>query len=117
MKINIKKTNTDLNAASQDLYLKKIQEIGKFFKRDQADSVVDFEVGKSTMHHEHGEVFFAKAHINGPGRDYYAESQAESIDLAFHDMKEKLIREIRRDKDKMLTWRKKMGKLFNFFKK
>ncbi|MBN1778677.1 MAG: HPF/RaiA family ribosome-associated protein [Candidatus Buchananbacteria bacterium] len=113
--INTKKTDIQLNDHQEQAYLKKLQKVQKFFK-NEIELVTDFEVGRITNHHEHGNVYFAKAHITIPGNEFYAESSNENVDLAFNEMLGKLKSEVSKYKEKKLSDRRKNGKIKRLFR-
>ena len=113
--INIKKTDIELNDRQQQVYLKKLGKLQKYFK-NLSEVLTDFELGRTTLHHEHGSIYFAKAHITISGNDFYAEASDENIDLAFNQMFDKLMAEIRKHKEKNLIERRKASKIRRLFK-
>lgn len=65
MNIHIQAMGIELTAAIAAQVEKKMQALVKYLHADVVD--VDVEVGKTTGHHNKGQIFFCEAHIRAPG--------------------------------------------------
>lgn len=92
MKINIKATGMDLTPAIFDYTNKRMEKLGKYL--ETGDPVVAIELGKSTHHHKHGEVFRAEVRISGSGTNYYAVKEATDLYAAIDEVRDEVIQEI-----------------------
>ena len=96
MNINIKATNMELTDAIRDYVGKKIDSLEKFISQRGSNAQVQVEVGKTTHHHQKGDVFRAEINISLSGNSYQfrAESETEdlyaAIDLARDEMEREL---------------------------
>jgi len=104
MKIVIKTKNLKLDKALQQYIEEKFNSLEKFSKilYDKKDYFNHFfgkgkprveawvEIGKTTLHHQKGPVFFAECQIRLPKKSLRATSQKENIKLAITEVKDKL---------------------------
>ncbi|MEK7459795.1 MAG: ribosome-associated translation inhibitor RaiA [Patescibacteria group bacterium] len=106
MQINLKGTNIELTPSIKDYVLKKVTNLEKLLKKieeKQGKIYVNFEVGKSTLHHNKGEVFHTDCLINLNGEEFYASSDKEDLYVAIDEIKEILFNKINKNKDKKQT--------------
>lgn len=101
MKINIKSTNLELTPALREYLEEKIGMLKKFLKRWEAEGVTEIwvEVGRTTRHHQKGEVFRAEADLRVPGKVLRAEEESFDVRAAIDKMRDTLKREIIKYKD------------------
>ena len=117
MKIKITSKNFDITPAIDDYVSKKISTLGRFL--DTRDEVLcEVEIGRTTKHHNTGDIFKAEVNIVGPGsKQVYA--MAEEVDLytaidVVRDEAERVIVS-RKNKYKKL-WRRGAQKIKNLIK-
>ncbi|HEY4475211.1 MAG TPA: ribosome-associated translation inhibitor RaiA [Candidatus Paceibacterota bacterium] len=101
MNINVKATNLDLTPALKEYIEEKIGSLSKFLKRWEAEGVVEVwvEVGRTTSHHQKGNVFRAEVDIRLPRKVLRAEDEDFDVRAAIDKIKDRLKREIERYKD------------------
>ena len=123
MKINIKATGIELTPAITSYVEKKISALEKYVG-NTADIVAQVEVGKSTQHHKHGDVFRAEVHVTGAGLDLYAVSDQPDLYAAIDLVKDEVVRNALHLKGKHQTLArrgaqkvKNILKGFNIFKR
>ncbi|MDP2734788.1 MAG: ribosome-associated translation inhibitor RaiA [bacterium] len=87
---------------------KRISLLQKFMKRLEAgtEAVAFVGLARTTRHHRKGDVYYAEASIEVPGKKLRASSTGSDIRLAIDDVKEKLERELRRDKERHIAKRR-----------
>lgn len=108
VKINVKATNMDLTPEIHDYVVEKVTDLGKLLQKFQdegAEVLVQFEVAKTTNHHQSGDKLFradCNVSINGVG-DFYSHKEEQDIFAAIDIVKDKLFREIRSGKNKRET--------------
>ena len=119
MKIVIKTTGIKLNKALEDFIEEKIGELEKFSKIFQQRYFNGFfgkgkprteawvEIGKTTRHHQKGQVFFAECQMRFPGRSMRASSISNDLRLAIVQVKDKLQRQLKQYKNKKIVRRKR----------
>lgn len=99
MKINIKATNIVLTPAITAYVEKKLSVIEKFLGNNSG-AVALVEVGKSTQHHQSGDIFKAEVHVRGGGADHYAVSEKSDLYAAIDMVKDELSRTMSAEKGK-----------------
>ena len=103
MQINLKGTNLELTQDLKDYVEKRVTNLGKFLtniEENGGEVSVNFEVSKSTNHHNKGEVFHADCLINIDGEKFYASADAEDEKTAIDEIKEKIFLDINKKKNK-----------------
>ena len=106
MQINLQGKNVELTEAIKDYILKRVTNLEKILSKIEVsggDVSVSFDVAKNTNHHKSGPVFHAGCSINIKGEKFYAEIDAEDLYQAIDMVKEKLFREISKNKDRRQT--------------
>ena len=76
----------------------------RFEKREEV--LVLVELARTTTHHKKGDVFYAEVTLKIPGKPMRATFTGPDIRLAIDEVKEKLEKELRRDKGKELAKRR-----------
>ena len=95
-------TNIGLTPAITSYIEKRLEAAGKFLENDPS-AICDFEVGKTTQHHKHGDVFRAEAHIVAAKRDIYAESEQGDLYAAIDAVRDEVMHRLTSDKGKRLS--------------
>jgi len=109
MRIEIKYTRFHATDDIDEYVRKRIDSLAHFLKTFEKNSeiTVFVEIARTTRHHKHGDVFYAEATFDMGGKTIRAEATEPDIRLAIDNVKEKLKKEIRRYKDKLLESRKR----------
>lgn len=99
--------NTNIRAAGIELtpaisaYLEKLTSaIAKYLSGENI--LVQIEVGKTSNRHKHGEIFRAEVRISGDGNDFYAAAEKEDLYAAIDVVKDEIIAEIKRKKNRKI---------------
>lgn len=115
MNIAIKSTNITLTDAIREYVNCRFVFLSNFLSSQ--DTVCRIEVGKTTRHHKHGEVFRAEVRVVVNGHEYYLTSEKNDLYQAIDDVKEDLFNKIVSEKEKRQTFFKRSGtKLKNMIK-
>jgi putative sigma-54 modulation protein len=116
MSISIKSTLIELTPALRDYTEKRLTTIKKY---TEGDPLIEVEIGKTTMHHRHGDVFRAEVTlVTALGRQYRAVSEKTDLYEAIDDVRADIIREIKAGKSKTQTlFRRGSQKLKNLVKR
>src|SRR3989338_11325635 len=118
MKIIFKGTHVDLTPEIRAAINEKIGELERFTQFYNAESVEAWvDVGRSTFHHQHGNVYFAKVDLHLPGRTIHAEAEGSDIMLALTEVKDELQVEVKKFKQKGFTQRLKTWRMWKGDKK
>ena len=106
MNINIKATNTTLTNAIRDNIEVKLEVLEKFLK---PENQIFVELVEDSKHHT-GKFFRAEVQISPTGN--YAEAVASDFYEAMDLVIPKITEQMRRDKDKKISLRRRLGNLF-----
>ena len=98
MNTMIKATNIELTHAIQEYVDKRMESVYKVLNDPHA--TVRFEVGKTTNHHNKGELFQAEVDIASRGNKFFSRSIKEDLYSAIDDVKEEIIGNISSFKDR-----------------
>lgn len=98
--IIIKATNMELTSAIEDYVHRRMQSLLKFIK---TTPIFHIEIGKSTNHHRHGEIFFAEGETTIDGKKYFARAEAENLYTAVDELQAELNKELSTKKGKTRT--------------
>jgi putative sigma-54 modulation protein len=110
IKINLKVTNFEATPDVK-LYLdKKLAKIKKFVDKKQDEVILRVEIGKTTEHHKHGEVFRAEIETHLLGKDFRAEATEEDLFAAIDKAKDDILREIKGSQEKSETIIRREGR-------
>lgn len=108
--INIKGTNIELTDAIVDYFHKRMEGIEKMFDTHKdAEVVIHADLGKSSNHHKHGDVFRADVKLSHIGHELYAVSEKEDLYAAIDDVKDELMGEIKKEKTKKQSMLRRGG--------
>ena len=101
--MNIKTTNFVLDSKTREYLNKKVDSLSKFINPNDDSINLDIELGKTTEHHQKGDIYRAEFNLSVGGEFYRTEENSEdilsSIDLAI----EELSKQLRRYKTKKET--------------
>lgn len=104
----IKATDLELTPAIKSYLEAKILMINKFVDSSTGGVLADVELAKTTgQHHLQGEIFKAEINLQINGNFYRASSTQEDLYAAIDEMKDEIIRQITKDKNKKQTLFKK----------
>ena len=70
---------------------------------------MDVELGKSSMHHQTGDVFRAEINVFEGKKSYRAVAEGNDLVSALDGMKDQIVHSLRNDKTKKMTLIKKTG--------
>ncbi|MBN1325393.1 ribosome-associated translation inhibitor RaiA [Candidatus Falkowbacteria bacterium] len=98
MKIDIKGTNMELTEAIKDYVNEKIGGLERFF-----DNIIEarVDVGKTSNHHQKGDVFRAEVNLQVPNTILRAEAEREDLYMAINEVKDEIQRQLKKYKEKM----------------
>lgn len=95
MQINFTHNNIELTDAIKDYAQEKFLALKDYFDEIQ---ICDVVLGKTSNHHEKGEVFECKVHLTYPGGSFYVDKVSEDLYKAINECKDVLQRDIRKMK-------------------
>lgn len=118
MKIKITTTSIELTSAIKAYVEEKIRTVEKFaIPHDEEEVLVEVEIGKTTNHHQSGDIFRAEANLRVRGKYFRASSEKSDLYAAIDDIRDDLVRELSSHKDKTRTlFRKGAGMIKNLLR-
>lgn len=107
MQLDLKTTNLELTSPLKEYVEKRLEPLSRFVKRYEEKGEVRMfvELARITRHHQKGNVFYAEANVELPGKIVRAEATHEDIRAAVDVLKDVLKREFKKYKDRHL-WKK-----------
>lgn len=91
----------DLTTAIDQNVREKLNNINKLLNNDEANAYV--EVGRTTNHHNKGDVYRAEINLSSGEEKYYASSEGPDLYTSINDVKEQILREVKRSRGKKNT--------------
>lgn len=102
MNTNIKTTNITLTPAISEYAGKRLSKIAKLLEADPTVQC-DIELGRTTSHHNKGDIFKAEIHIVGAGKNLYANAEMDDLYTAIDAVQEEILTALRADKGKKVS--------------
>ena len=108
--MNIKFTNFELDDKTRNYLSKRLDNLKKFVDLNSPNTNLDIEIGKTSEHHQKGDIFRTELNLSISGEYYRSEEESQSITSSIDLAIEELLKQLRRDKDKKETLFKKGGR-------
>lgn len=108
--IGLKGAHMDITPAIRTYAEEKVRMLEKLFDGDD-EVFVEIELGKTTEHHQQGDVFRAEMTIKAPKANYRAAAEKEDLYAAIDVAKDDLAFQLKEDKKKQTTSVKKGGRI------
>ncbi len=109
MKINTKATSVQITGEISDYLHKKLEGLSKFLDVNDESIKIDVELGRTTKHHEKGDVFRAEINIFTKQKTFRAEVEAGDLLSAIDILKDQIFSELRSNKSKTMRLLRKGG--------
>jgi ribosomal subunit interface protein len=116
MKTSIKWTNVTNTLELEKFIEEKIGELDKYLPENTQPLEAKVEIGRTTNHHQSGDIFHAVCDLRVAGKVLRAEANREDINQAVTEVKEELQKEIKNYKETMITKRRKGERLMKALK-
>lgn len=111
MKFNLKATNVTLNDDIRSYLEKRLQSLAKLIDIDDPAVIIDVELGRTTRHHQSGDIFFAEINIHKGKDTFRAVSDRSDLHSAIDDMHDEIARELASRKGKKLSLARRGGQV------
>jgi putative sigma-54 modulation protein len=107
MRMTIEATGFEITPTIRAYIDNKIGSLARLLKRfeQERELTAIVEVGRTTKHHKHGNVFRAALNLDLPGKVVRAESENEDLRTAVDEVKNKLKNELDKYKNKLTNHR------------
>lgn len=123
MRINIETKNITITPAIESFVREKINSLEKFIKvledrkysspasgKEKPVTVAWVEIGKDTKHHKKGPFFRAECQLSFAGKSIRSEAISKDLRLAITEVKDELQRELKQQKDKIISTKKRKSR-------
>ena len=94
MRLNLKATNISLNEDIRSYLEKRLTSLGKLIDMDDPVVLIDVELGRTTKHHQSGDIFFAEINIHRRKEAFRAVSNREDLNSAIDDVHDEIAGEL-----------------------
>ena len=111
MKFNLKATNITINDGIRSYLEKRLQSLDKFLDPADQTVIVDVELGRTTRHHQRGDVFFAEINIHRGREAFRAVSNRPDLSSAIDDMHDEIAGELASRKGRKLSLARRSGQI------
>ena len=102
MQINIQATELELTEPLREYVMKRIGALTKYLKRFDNDLLrAEVEIGRTTKHHRHGDIYRAEVNLLLPGKMLRATHEDQDIRVAVDRVQDLIKREISKYKDQL----------------
>ncbi|HJN62631.1 MAG TPA: ribosome-associated translation inhibitor RaiA [Candidatus Paceibacterota bacterium] len=108
--MNIKITNFEIDNRTRDYLNKRLDNLRKFVDLESPNTKLDIEIGRTTGHHQKGDIFKTEFNLSISGEFYRVEEKSEDILSSIDASTEELSRQLRRNKGKKETLFRKGGR-------
>jgi len=102
MNINLKGSGIELTPAIREYAEKKILSLEKYLNPKNDGAVFHVDLGRTTKHHKHGEIFKAEINVIGGGLDLFAEAEAQDLYSAIDLVEKELAHELLHEKGRKI---------------
>lgn len=100
MNIQLKGTNISLTDAIQEYVDKKLSPLERFVNAQNPDTVCNVEVGKTSSHHKHGDMYRAEVRIALPSKNIYVQAEESDLYSAIDKVKDEAYHALSNNKDR-----------------
>ena len=111
MRLNFKATNLTVTNETRAYLDKKLQSLEKLLDFDDEAVIVDVELGRTTRHHQSGDVFFAEINIHRGKESFRAVADRPDLMSAIDGMRDSMARELSAGKEKRLSLLRRSGQM------
>lgn len=97
--ISLKGTNMELTDAIKEYVDQKLEAIEKLTARFDPVAELSIECGRTSNHHNKGDVYRCEMNMHVPGADLRAERDADDLYAAIDLCKDELVRQLKDEKE------------------
>lgn len=102
MRINIKGTNIELTADISDYLNKRLSSLEKLVHDKNETAMLDVEIGRTTKHHQSGDIFKSELNLNIGSKNFRAVTEATDLFSSIDAAKGQMMNELRSNKGKKM---------------
>ena len=109
MRLNIKATGITLGDDIHEYLQKRLATLEKFINLEDPAVVTTVELGRSTKHHQSGDIFYAEINIYRGKETWRAVAHEASLTAAIDAMRDEIAREATQSKGRKLSLMRRGG--------
>ena len=110
MRTSVKTTNVELNDALSRYLDEKLAHVEKFMPSGDESVHAEVEIGKTTEHHKHGDVYRAEINLHIARKNFRAVAHGEDLYAAIDEMQDEIVREVKRYTKRKRVLQKRGGR-------
>ena len=116
MKLQLKATNLELTESISTHVRERMASLERMVRRwgDEAEAYV--EVGRTTRHHRHGDVYRAETNLRFPGGRVYVTREAADLHSAIDAMRDEVLQELSKLQGRRRELYERGARAFKFLK-
>lgn len=111
MRLNLKATNITLTDDIRSYLEKRLLSLGKLITIEDPAIMINVELGRSTKHHQSGDVFFAEINIYRGKETFRAVSNRPDLNSAIDDMRDEIAGELSSRKGREISLSRRGGQI------
>lgn len=115
MRITIKTTNITLTPELSEYLNKRLSALEKLTTHESEAAIADVELGRTTKHHQTGDIYKAEINLHIGGKSFRAVEETQDLYTSIDDAKDRMMDELRSDKGKRLSLLKRGGQRVKAF--
>lgn len=115
MRTNIKTTNIVLTEELSGYLEKRLSSLDKLVAHHEEEAIADVEIGRTTKHHQSGDVFRAEINVHIGRRSFRAVREAGDLLSSIDEAKDQMMDELRSEKGKRMALIRKGGQKVKAF--
>ncbi len=109
MKIKEQGKNMQITEGIKDYLYKKLAHLEKFLDPTDESILCEVELGKTTQHHQSGDVFRTEINLHIAGKNLRAVSETDELFASIDMAKDEMVRELQVNKDKQISLLRRGG--------
>jgi len=103
MRINIKTTNITLTPDVSEYLTKRLSALEKLTSWHTEAAIADVEIGRTTQHHQTGDVYRAEINIHIGNKSFRAVQETGDLNSSIDAAKDQMMDELRSDKGRRIS--------------
>jgi putative sigma-54 modulation protein len=117
MKIKEQGKNMEITDKIKDYLYKKLEHLDKFLNQNDESILCEVELGKTTRHHQTGNIFRTEINLHIAGKNLRAVSEMDDLFASIDLAKDEMARQLEENKDKRISLLRRGGvKIKNLIK-
>lgn len=115
MDIQIKTRHIDLTPDIKSYLNEKLDDVTRLTDPDDTSAWCSVQLAKKDEQHQTGDIYTAKVNLHIAGRRFRATAREGSMEAAIDEVKDQLMKELRRHKDKQHSFVRRGGRAVKEF--